>query len=334
MAKVFTIVVPLAAPGVGDYYDLRPPVGQDWEVTELASSVSSGATVNQVPELRAGLMTAAALVPATIRMSGIDAADAECNIRGWAGRTSIFINNACWLRLTNVEAGAITVSVTCKLINKYGPGQTSSVVSGVAVLAGATATPIIPPVGESWMISDVGSSVWTGAGTPNNMPNVTIEITGAAGLARVANGLNSRGWDKPFELYMDHTNYITLTPAAGATIGWSAIKTRKFGLGASKVITRTLAIPVGTFVDIQPPVGEEWKITDIGCSAALTGVAPAGLPTVTVTLRNTAGLSTIAQIPAANKGWRGPMAYYLTNTSYMRLTAVNLDIVGVSGIEI
>jgi hypothetical protein len=48
MAKTFTVIVPLAAPGVGDYYDLRPPLGQDWEVTEFASSVSSGATVNQV----------------------------------------------------------------------------------------------------------------------------------------------------------------------------------------------------------------------------------------------------------------------------------------------
>ena len=336
MARVFTIIVPLAAPGVGDFYDLRPPRGEDWEVTELASSVSSGVTVAQVPELEAGLVTAASLAlaapPAFVRLSGIDLAAAECNVRGWQGETSIFINNACWLRLVNVEAGPIFVAATVRLIRRYGPNDPSSVVSGVAVLGGAIATPIIPPAGQDQLLTDVGSSVWTGTGTPLDMPNVQIDLTEAGNLAWVADGLNSRGWDKPFEIYMNNTSYATLTPAGAATIGWSAIIARNQGPnGISSVITRTRIVPVATVVIIQPPVGEEWMITDIGCNAVLTGAPPIGLPTVTVTLANLAGNAVIAQIPAADKGWRGKIAYLLNNTNWMVLTAVAGDVVGVSG---
>jgi hypothetical protein len=341
MAKVFTTIIDLGiVVGVDDFFDLRPPIGEDWEVTELASSVSSGATIDQVPELEAGLLTDAALaaggVPALIRFSGIDLAGAECNTRGWFGKTSIFINNTCYLRLVNVEAGAIQVAATIRLAKSYGPTGRSSVVSDVRVLAGAIATPIIPPAGQDQVLTDVGSSVWTGGGgNVLNYPNITIDITEAGNLATVANGLNARGWQKPFELHMNNTSYVTLTPAGAATIGWSAFITKEYGPnGASSVITRTRIVPVGTNVIIQPPPGEEWEITDIGCDAAFSGIgAPDDTPTVLVTLQDLAGRVAIAQIAGASKGWTGEMRYFLNETNWMVLTAVNLDIVGVSGIR-
>lgn len=324
MAKVFTTIVPLAAAGVGDFYDFRPPVGEDWEVTELGSSAFSGGTV---PEVDAGLMTAVSLVPAWIRHSGNTGVFE--NLRGWGGQTSIFINNACWLRVENADAAPIIVSISAKVIKSYGPNGRSSVVSGIAILGGAVATPIIPPVGEDWLLTDVGSSVWVNA-NPNQLPNVVVALTEAALLATIANaGAVSRGWDRPFELYMNNTSYVTLTPAGAATIGWSAVITNAYGPnGLSDVITRVRLADAAGDVEIRPPVGEEWVITDIGCDAAFT----AAIPTVQADIVDAAGQVTIAQLSTANKGWYGKMAYLLNRNNWMICRAVAAtDNVGVSG---
>jgi len=330
MAKVFTVIVPLtAAGGLTPFYDLVPPPGEDWEVTEMTASVFSGAALTAVPEVNAGLMTAASLVPANIRLSGNTGAVE--NTRGWGGRTSIFINNACWLRLANADAAIVTVAVTVRLVRTYGPAGQSSVVSGIAILGGAVATPIIPPPGEDWLLTDVGSSVWVNA-SPGGLPNVVVALTEAGNLATVANaGAASRGWDKPFAIHMNNTSFATLTPAGAATIGWSAVVTRRYGPnGVSNVITRTRVAAAGTgIVVIQPPPTEEWMITDIGCNAAFT----AAIPTVLVNIVDAAGNVTIAQISTATKGWYNEMAYLLNNTNWMVLTGAPANIIGVSGIR-
>lgn len=324
MAKVFTTIVPLAAAGVGDFFDFRPPVGEDWEVTEIAASVFSGGTV---PEVDAGLMTAVSIVPAWIRHSG-NTGTFE-NLRGWGGETSIFINNACWLRVENADAAPVDVAISAKVIKTYGPAARSSVVSGIAILAGAIATPITPPAGQDWLLTDVGSSVWVNA-NPNQLPNVQVDLTEAGLLATVATaGAVSRGWDKPFELHLNNTSFVTLTPAGAATIGWSAVITREYPPnGFSNVITRVRLADAAGDVEIRPPVGEEWKITDIGCNAAFT----VAVPTVQADIVDAAAQVTIAQLSTAAKGWYGKMAYLLNRNNWMVLRAVAAtDNCGVSG---
>ena len=324
MAKVFTTIVPLAAVGVGDFFDFRPPVGEDWEVTELAASVTSGGTV---PEVDAGLMTAVSLVPAWIRHSGNNGTFE--NLRGWGGATSIFINNACWLRVENADAAPVLVAISARVVKVYGPRDRSSVVSGIAILAGAVARPIIPPVGQDWLLTDVGSSAWVNA-NPNQLPNVVVALTEAGLLATIANAAAvSRGWDKPFELHMNNTSYVTLTSAGAATIGWSAIITKDYGPnGLSNVITRVRLADGAGDVEIRPPVGEEWLITDIGCDAAFTGA----VPTVQADIVDDNGQVTFAQLSTAAKGWYGKMAYLLNRNNWMVLRAVAAtDNAGVSG---
>jgi hypothetical protein len=226
----------------------------------------------------------------------------------------------------NADAAIVSVGISAKIVGTYGPGQASGVVSGIAT--GAVAVPIQPPVGEDWLVTHVGSSVWAGA-SPNQIPNTHVDITQGANLATIANDtIASRGWGEPMNLHLNNTAFATLTPAGAMTVCWSAKKTKKYGPnGTSDVISATSITPVATTVDYQPPVGEEWLITNIGCNAAFT----AGVPTVLVNLIDAAGNITIAQISTANKGWFNEMAILLNNTNWLRLTAVAADIVGISG---
>jgi hypothetical protein len=322
MARTLTTIVNLAAAGAGDSYDFRPPAGEDWEVTGLTASVFSGGTV---PEVDAGLIDATGII-SWMRHSGNTGAVE--NLLGWAGQTRIFINHDCWLRVENADAAIVSVGISAKLINKYGPGGSSKVVSGIAT--GAVPVLIRPPAGQDWLLTHVGSSVWDGA-SPNAIPNTHIDITDGVSLATVANNtIASRGWNTPLDIYMNNSIYAVLTPAAGATLSWSAKIIKEYGPnGVSDVISQVGIIPVGTFLDFQPADGEEWLVSQIGCNAAFT----AGIPTVRVDLRDSAGNTTIAQLSTANKGWFDEMRYYLNHTNFFRLTAVNLDVVGISGIK-
>lgn len=322
MAKTFTTIVPLAAAGAGDFYDFRPPVGEDWEVTGLTASVFSGGTV---PEVDAGLIDTAGII-SWMRHSG-NTGTFE-NLAGWAGKTRIFINNDVWLRVENADAAPVVVGISAELIKKYGPGQVSGVVSGIAT--GAVPVLVQPPLGEDWLLTHVGSSVWDGA-NPNQLPNVHVDITEGALLATVANNtIASRGWGNPFNMYMNNRCFATITPAAGATVSWSAVKTKQYGPnGVSDVISTAQAIPVATFLDFRPNDGEEWLVTNIGANPAFT----AGVPTVLVDMIDAAAQVTIAQVSTANKGWFDEMRYYLNRNNWFRLTAVAADVVGISGIK-
>jgi hypothetical protein len=321
MARVFTTIATLAAAGAGDSFDLRPPVGEDWEVTGFTGSVFSGGTV---PQVDAGLVDATTGVMTWMRHSG-NTGTFE-NLAGWAGQTRLFINHDCWLRVENADAAGTVVGISAKIAGKYPVNGTSKVVSGTVT----SAVPVVirPPVGEDWLLTHVGCSVWAGA-NPNQLPATHIDITDGVITATVANDtIASRGWDTPLDIYMNHDNYVVLTPAGACTLSWSAIKIKEYGpQGVSDVITQVGTIPVATFLDFQPVAGEEWIVTQIGCNAAFT----AGIPTVQVDLRDTALQTTIAQVSTANKGWFDEMRYYLNHDNWLRLTAVAADVVGISG---
>lgn len=323
MAKNFTTIVALtAAGGLTPFYDFRPPIGEDWEVTEIAASVFSGGTV---PEVDLGLIDATVGVLSWMKHSGNTGAVE--NLAGWAGRTSIFINHDVWLRIQNADAAPVNVGISARLVKKYAPDMLlSAVVSGTATSAVPVA--IRPPVGEDWLLTGVGSSTWDGA-SPNALPNTHVDITNGVITATVANNtIASRGWNKPFQLYLNNDIFAVLTPAAGATLSWSAVKTKIYGPNdVSDVISQVGVIPVGTTLAFQPADGEEWIITDVGCNAAFT----AGVPTVQVDLIDALGLTAMYALSTANKGWFNEMRLFLNHTNWLRLTAVNLDVVGISG---
>lgn len=298
----------VAALGV---YDVRPPAGEDWEVSEFGSSAFVGVAPAGVPEIDAGIYDGVN-GPANIVMS--------TDIRGWYRKQRIFINNTNYLRLTNPNGGAgRNLSFSAKVAVIFGPTGTSMVVSDVQQIATTANMDVRPPAGEDWLITDVGASLWVG-GAPLNIPDVTVSIFDGTNAAIVMHGADARGWTKELELHINNTNYLRLTNtnALNNFIGVSGVVSRIYGpTGVSMVISDVQVAGAGANVDFRPPVGEEWQITEIG-AGTFVGVAPAALPDLTVSLFN----GTIASIIANNanvKQWNNAFAIYTDNTNYLRI---------------
>jgi hypothetical protein len=84
----------------------------------------------------------------------------------------------------------------------------------------------------------------------------------------------------------------------------------------SSVISNVQVLGIGAVGAVRPPVGENWLITDIGCSVWV-GAPPASLPSILVSLTDGIVAPPIAQDGADNKGWLDDMKYYLSRTNWM-----------------
>ena len=313
MAKVFTDVQTLLA---GASYNLIPPAGEDWEVTDLASSAIVGVAPAGVPNAVAGIFSPAIGVNSFLRNSSA----ANPHVRGWVCPGKWYINSANYLRITNPEAGPLNIAMSVRRAKIFPPTDTSNVISGTATLIAGAAQAIRPPVGEDWVITDIGSSRWVGA-QPNGLPNVEVRLTDGVAPALIMAGPDARGWFKPLEIYLTRNTWLTLTnPAgAGATVSWSGHKVKKFSpTGFTGVVSQCAVLGAGGVGLIRPPVGYEMKVTEIGCSVWV-GAPPASLPSITVSLTDGA-IAAVAQDGADNKGWIANMIYYLNRGNYMTLT--------------
>ena len=323
MARVFTVIVPLTAVGgLNPFYDVRPPAGQDWGVADVVSDAISGAGLAGVPDVQVGIFNDAAALPALVRNSAAAAAAA----RGWAVPPKWLINNTNYLRVQNPEAAPHVITISVNLAKSTGNVINSGVISGTAFVAAGNFFDIVPPLGQDWVITDVGSSLWLGAGAVG-LPDLNVELVtglpGAGNAALLMQATDARGWNRQLEIYVNNGNFLRLTNTGiDATVGWSGAIAKQYSpLHVSQVISRVAVLGAGGNVDIRPPVGEEWLITDIGCSVFVGGAPPADLPNVLVTYNNDGPppIFSIAQQGTENKGWLNGMAYYLTNANYMNL---------------
>lgn len=315
MARVNTILQNILA---GASYDVIPPVGEDWEVVDLASSAMVGVPPAGVPNVTAGIFSAVA-VNGLFRNSSA----ANPHVRGWMGPPSWFINNSNWLRVTNPEAGPLDIGIVIARSKTHGSLIQSGVISGNATLIATGVQIIRPPLGQDWCITDVGSSRWLGA-QPAGLPNVEVWLTDGVNAALIQAGPETRGWNRRLKLHINNACWLELTnPAgAGATVSWSGFisKTYSPNIVYSSVISQVLLLGGGGIGVIQPPAGENWLITDIGCSVWTAGFPPANLPSILVSLADGVIAPPIAQDAADNKGWLEDMNYYLLNTTWMTLT--------------
>jgi len=313
MPKSFSLVQAVLGAGV---YAIQPPVGQDWMVSDLGSSAIVGVAPAGVPNVHAGIFNAAIGVNGLMLQSSL----ANPHVRGWIAPKQLYVNNTNYLQLVNPEAGQLILSASVRLEKDYGPNGASGVISGTETLVATGVRTLRPPLGEDWVITDVGSSRWLGA-QPLGLPNVEVRITDGVNAALVQAGPDARGWFRPLELCINNANYLTLTnPAgAGATVSWSGYKARQYNPGGiSGVATQVFLLGAGAVATIRPAVGYEMKVTDIGCSVWI-GAPPASLPSVLVAMTDGA-INAVVQDAADNKGWEANMAYYLTRGNYMTIT--------------
>jgi len=307
--------------GAGGNLDVLPGVGFDYEITEIGSSVWVGVPPNSVPQVDVGLFDGV-IGPAFFLQS--------TDVRGWNRRQGFNINSLNYLRLTNPAGAGANVSYTGRVIRAYGAGATA-VISDLQTIGIGGNMDIIPPAGSEYKITDIGASIWIG-GAPANLPDCTVSIFDGVNAANFMMGANVRGWDKPLELYYNTANYIriTNTNAAINVLAISGVITRLFGAAPTMVRSDVQVVPVAGVVDFIPPLGEEWRVTDIA-SDTWVGVAPAALPNVAVSIFDGAIGSNVL-IATDTKGWLTPLEILIDNTHYLRITAAVGVLVGISAV--
>lgn len=200
----------------------------------------------------------------------------------------------------------------------------SNIMTDIQVVGAAGNYDIQPGVGQEFDVFDIGSSVWVGV-PPNAVPEVNVGIyDGTLGPAWILRSVDVRGWDRKQKLHLSRTNYIRLNNpgAAGANISFVAQLMRSFGASpTSVVITDLFTVAAAGTQDIQPAVGYEYVITDIGSSMWI-GAAPNGLPDVTVSIWDgTIGADVLRGAEA--RGWCKNLEIHLNNTNYLRVTNTN-----------
>jgi len=299
--------------GAGANFDVQPAAGFEWEVMEVGSSAWVGVAPNGVPQVNVGIFNGV-IGPAWL----LQAAD----VRGWRKRHKWQVSNANYLRLNNPGGAGANVSFVARVSRGFGTAGTIYNRTQLATVAAAANFDIQPAVGFEYLITDVASSLWIG-GAPNNLPDVTVSLFDGVTAAIVQRGADVRGWEKNLNLYLNRNNYLRLTNtnAAQAIIGVTGQVAREFGTAATVVITDIQAIGAGLNWDVQPAAGQEWKITDLGCSRFL-GVSPAALPELTVSLFDGVNASILLR-STDTKGWLDDMEIDIDNTNYLRINDVS-----------
>lgn len=296
----------------GANFDVQPAAGFEWELMEVGSSVWVGVPPNAVPQVQVGIFNGV-IGPAWVLRS--------TDTRGWNRIQKLHLSNANYVRLNNPGGAGANVSFVAKVARAFGTGAVMTRTQ-LATVAAAANFDIQPAAGFEYHIEDAGSSLWIGA-APNGLPDMTLSIFDGVTAAMLMRGADVRGWNKNLDLLINNANYLRLTNtnAAQAVLGVSGKVARMFGTAASVVITDVQAIGAGANWDVQPPAGQEWRISDLGCSRFL-GVSPAALPELTVSLFDGVNASILLQ-STDSKGWLDDLEIFIDNNNYLRINDVS-----------
>lgn len=277
--------------------DVTPPAGQAYLIKDIGSDV---VFVTNVPDIQVAIRDAV-LADAIIQI------DPTTDPGKRTRQLELYITNANYMRITNTAAGAANVSW-------YGERVDPNIVMSDLQTVGAGATiNIQPPAGQTWRLTEVGASVFTGAGDIN--PDVSIGITdGTLVASLILDPTMVRGQDKSLDWYINNTDYliVTDTGAAGLVFGFSAIRVPETAISSIQDVAGS-----GT-LDIQPPATQEWCVTEIS-GETWVGVAPDGYPNITVSMIVGANLSDILE-PLPSLRWNSKMELLIDNTHYLRIT--------------
>jgi len=192
--------------------------------------------------------------------------------------------------------------------------------SDIIALGAGASRAIQPPVGQDWLITDLGCSVWAGI-APAGVPSIHVDLTDGGLVARFLSSLNTRGWGKKQSFFINNVNYLLVTnPAGGFGVNYafSAKLANDYGAGASGVISDLVPLATGISYSIRPAVGFEWLLTDFGSNTWLGG-PPLALPDMTVELFDGA-LGASVRDATNFRGWYQETEIYADNSNYVRIT--------------
>lgn len=203
-----------------------------------------------------------------------------------------------------------------------------------AAVGAAAQYDVVPPVGQAWCVVDVGSDQPpTGVITT---PNLQLEICDGAHndaiLVLDPNTALMPASDKGIrkkEIYITNTDYLGIvnTAAGAAIVSWTGYR-----VSPNIVITDMYTVPASALLDVTPPAGQTWRITELAVqaySATFHG---------DVTVRLSDGVALVSQllITTMTRGWDKLLNWYIDDGLYLTFldtSTANNDIAVVGTLE-
>lgn len=287
-------------------YNVQPPAGQAYCIGEIASDQ---AFAGDVPDIQLSIEDGVLAVCIVV----LDPATAV--IKG--GRSfEIYIDNGHYLVITNTAVGAAEVAWTGHRV------RPDNVRTDVQTAPNAASYDFQPPVGETWKITEVGAETM---GAANN-PDITFCLTdGVLFVSQIMEEDNVRKQGALLNWYIDNTTYLRVTDTSGADndVAISAIRVPVTSIG--DVID--LAAPGN--LDIQPPAGEQWVITEISAEQFAGAGAPNNYPDISVELADGATDAFLAEDGGqvgnpASLFWNKTLFVEIDNGHYLHIINENV----------
>lgn len=286
------------AVGAGGNVDIQPAVGIEWLVTDFSSSA---AFVTNVPDLQVSLYDGASAC-----ISLLD----PTTDPGKRGRQyKFYLTNTVYMRITNTGGAGTNVGYFGEIVRA---GLTRSGVVTIGV--GATVV-IQPPVNETWVITEWGTTTWT-AGPADINPDVQIGLTdGVLVASLMILETMVRGQDKQPEIYINNDVYLNVTSTGGCDFAYCGRRVPPTCVSSVEDVAGSASL------DIQPPVDQQWVITEIGAETWGGAGAPADYPDIAVALRTTGNSNVMeAGSVATSLRWNSEMRLKIDNTHFLRIT--------------
>jgi hypothetical protein len=301
-----TLITGLTATvGGGGNVDVRPPVGQAWKITDVCSDA---VFVTNVPDVEVRLRNA-------VTADAIVCLDPTTDPGRRTHQLELYITNTTWMRLINTGAAGSELGHFGYRVN-----VNTAVAAVVACGIGATIF-IQPPAGQTWVITNIGSEIWQAAAA-NEEPDIAIGITNGVLVASlIIDPDNVRGQDKKYAWYINNMVYLAVTNenAAANAVGYSGYITEKTAIGSIQDVVGSATL------DIRPPAGQEWVITEIAAETWAGGGVPNNYPDVLVSLMVGANLADLLEAGsvATSIRWNSEMELHVDNTNWLRITEVS-----------
>lgn len=189
-------------------------------------------------------------------------------------------------------------------------------------VGGAAAIDIQPPAGSAYLLKDF----FADAVFENDQPDLIIALRTVLAVDCLVTIDPNLVAQKPRmkEIYIDNTTYLRLTNSAAGNqnLGWTGHQ-----VPAGIVRTAIYTAPNGApgFVDIRPPVGEVWKMTELG--SEIINVTQE--PDLTLYLTDGDLILCMMADGARDLVWHKAWNLYLTNDLWLRaeeITGADCDV--------
>lgn len=306
--------------GTGVTVAIIPPAGTERVYERFGSNTWDAAGApDQVPRMNVGIWDGdVAKAASWVKTTG--------NVRGWNHKGKLYVSPTNYLVMENPAAGANqNLLAMGNIAREFGTGQTQVITDCVDVIAGGN-TLVRPPVGEEWLITDIGAELWVGA-PPAAVPQVMVDLTDGVSFARLLRSTDIRGWLYAMALYLTNDVYLRIVNANGGaanTISWSGVKLQTHASGQPNVMSAVATVLANGTLDARPTnTDEEWLVTAFGSSTWI-GAAPAGLPDVALDLVNATPITSRLARNADFCHQLSPPDLPVSRANFLRLTETSV----------